>query len=121
MCVSLLEIDCDCTGCSHAVVPIGKATLMAIALLDSNASIVTHLRTDSLDQISRFYFNETKQILNNSFCQVASLEVYRGKEQAIEISHDGFSLNDDGNIEVNSIRIFDYSDCYDCFSLTLAQ
>ena len=102
--VSLLVMVCTnyyCTGCSHAVVPIEESHLTAIVFIDSlNTSIVTHLRADSRDQISRFHFSETLQALNNSFCQVASLEVYRGREQAIEISHDGFSLNDNGSIEV---------------------
>ena len=38
--------------------------------------------------------------MNNSFCDISSLEVYRGKEQATEISHEGFCLSDDGSIEV---------------------
>ena len=39
--------------------------------------------------------------VNNSFCAISSLEVYRRREQAIEINHEGFSLNDDGSIEVD--------------------
>ena len=35
--------------------------------------------------------------LNSSTCQISSLEVYRGREQAIEISHQGFSLSDNGS------------------------
>ena len=38
--------------------------------------------------------------LNTSTCQISGLEVYRGREQAIEISHQGFSLSDNGSIEV---------------------
>ena len=42
----------------------------------------------------------TRQPLNGSCCYISSLEVYRGSSQAIVISHDGFSLDNSGNIEV---------------------
>ena len=45
-------------------------------------------------------FNETDELVSSSFCHIASLEVYRGREQAIEINHDGFSLSDNGTIQV---------------------
>ena len=37
---------------------------------------------------------------DTSFCNISSLEVYRGREQVIEISHQGFSLTENGTIEV---------------------
>ena len=40
--------------------------------------------------------------VNSSTCNISSLEVYRGREQAIEISHEGFSLTDNGSIEVKN-------------------
>ena len=40
------------------------------------------------------------QPVNNTLCHISSLEVYRGREQAIEISHDGFSLTENGTINV---------------------
>ena len=43
--------------------------------------------------------------LNSSTCQISSLEVYRGREQAIEISHQGFSLSDNGNIQVHKLLL----------------
>ena len=48
--------------------------------------------------------NNTHQSVNGSFCHISSLEVYRGRKQAIEISHDGFSLNDRGPIEVGALH-----------------
>ena len=42
-------------------------------------------------------------LLSNS-CLVTSLEVYRGKQQAIRISYNGFNINNQRNIEV-SIKI----------------
>ena len=46
----------------------------------------------------------THQPVNGSFCCIVSLEVYRGREQITEISHDGFSLSDRGTVEVNHIQ-----------------
>jgi hypothetical protein len=47
-----------------------------------------------------FGFNGTNRTVKSSFCNISSLEVYRGREHAIEISHQGFSLGDNGSIEV---------------------
>ena len=55
---------------------------------------------DINEYVVLFEFNETRQSVNSSFCIISSLEVYRGREQAIEISHEGFSLNDSGSVEV---------------------
>ena len=43
--------------------------------------------------------------VNSSFCHISSLEVYQGREQAIEISHQGFTLSNGGTIEVLTINI----------------
>ena len=56
-----------------------------------------------IDTSSTFNFNETGKVVNGSFCHIASLEVYRGREQAINISYDGFSLSDNGTIEVRQL------------------
>ena len=45
-------------------------------------------------------FRNTSEQVNSSTCHISTLEVYRGREQAIEISHEGFSLSDNGSIEV---------------------
>lgn len=55
-----------------------------------------------------FEFNETHQSVNSSFCEISSLEVYRGRQHAIVISHEGFSLNDSGSIEVKNICYYIY-------------
>ena len=39
--------------------------------------------------------------VSSSNCHIASLEVYRGREQVIEISHSGFFLTKRGNLEVS--------------------
>ena len=50
-----------------------------------------------------FRFNGTDQLVNSSFCSIDSLEVFRGWEQAIEISHQGFTLRNNGSIEVKPL------------------
>ena len=66
---------------------------------------VTYLVVDDPNESARFSFNVTDQKVNGSFCHIASLEVYRGREQAIEISHHGFTLNDSGAIEVRCAEV----------------
>ena len=51
-----------------------------------------------------FKFNDSNQPVNNSFCHIASLEVFRGWNQSIMINHDGFSLTVNGSIEVRQIN-----------------
>ena len=38
--------------------------------------------------------------VNSSFCNITSLEVYRGRSEITQISHDGFTLSSSGTIEV---------------------
>ena len=56
-----------------------------------------------IDTSSTFNFNETGKVVNGSFCHISSLEVYRGREQANEVNHAGFSLRDNGTIEVRQL------------------
>ena len=46
------------------------------------------------------YHRPTGQPVRSAFCHISSLEVYRGRNEAINIRHDGFHLNQRGNIEV---------------------
>ena len=92
-------------GCSLAVVPTRYPTfLIATSAIDNNYSVITNtvrtLSNNFSEYIVTFGFNGTDQTVNRSYCNISSLEVYRGREQAIEISHQGFSLNDNGSIEV---------------------
>ena len=63
-------------------------------------STIVNINCSSEIYVVSFGFNETNQLVNNSFCNISSLEVYRGREQAVEISHQGFSLGYNGTIEV---------------------
>ena len=78
--------------------------LTIIGDFDSPASNASYLSTRVEDHTGEiFKFNRTDQLVSSSYCHIASLEVYRGREQAIEISHEGFSLNQNGNIEVKML------------------
>ena len=68
--------------------------------IDSQYSTIVGINKFNEIYIESFGFNETNQPVNSSFCNISNLEVYRGKEQAIEISHQGFFINDSGSIEV---------------------
>ena len=74
-----------------------------MAVFNSPAPNVTYLSTRVAGRTGEiFKFNRTDQLVSSSFCHISSLEVYRGREQAIEISHEGFSLNENGNTEVKN-------------------
>ena len=47
----------------------------------------------------------TGEQVNHSIYTISSLEVYRGREQAIEIDHEGFSLGNSGTIEVYLLTV----------------
>ena len=89
-------------GCRVAIIPIMSTFLIPVAVIDSRYSaIITYKFGDSPKKhVLIFGFNGTNQNVNSSFCNISSLEVYRGREQAIEISHQGFSLSDNGSIQV---------------------
>ena len=91
-------------ACSSSIVPSSGNKTTAVAILDSRTPNITHLKLDT-DGQELFKFNETDQPVNNSFCHIASLEVFRGWEQAIQISHSGFSLTRNGSIEVSRSKL----------------
>ena len=76
--------------------------LTAIAVLDSRTSNITSLMVE-VDVDAIFKFNGSNQPVNNSFCHIASLEVFRGWNRSIMINHDRFSLTVNGSIEVRQI------------------
>ena len=75
----------------HSIIPIEDVNIQG--------STITNIVTDSSITV---IYNEANRSVNNSFCNISSLEVYRGREQTIVISHDGFSLSDNGTIEVDN-------------------
>ena len=95
----------DYVGCTFAVTPTRQSTFLVSLvnkITESQHSAITNVMgtNNFIEYVVSFGFNETNQPVNSSFCDISSLEVYRGREQAIEISHQGFFINDSGSIEV---------------------
>ena len=87
--------------CMVAVVPINSASLIpTAAAIDSQHSAIITIDDSFKKHVLILGFNGTNQSVNGSFCNISSLEVYRGREQAIEISHRGFFIGDNGSIKV---------------------
>ena len=87
--------------CSFAITATGEPyqpILTINAMNRSRLQIIHGTETQNVTVI----VTSTKKQVNNSVCRISSLEVYRGREQAIEIGHDGFSLGNSGTIEVNN-------------------
>ena len=88
-------------GCGVAIVPMNSTFFIPTAAIDSQYSAIITVNDSSKKHVLVFGFNGTNQSVNSSFCSISSLEVYRGiRQQAIEISHQGFSLGDNGSIQV---------------------
>ena len=74
--------------------------LALIADPSMSSSVIALIVKAEGDGDAIFHFREANQTVNSSVCHISSLEVYRGTKQVIKIRHDGFSLNDNGTIEV---------------------
>ena len=97
------------TGCSFIITPTRQSSFLIPIVVDITdmqySKIVNAINSTDFNLYAvSFGFNITKQPVNSSFCQISSLEVYRGREQAIEISYQGFSLSGSGSIEVSKIH-----------------
>jgi hypothetical protein len=77
---------------------------IAIFFYNQSGSIVNQLKVVDLDasftNAAVAIINSTHRLVNGSLCQIASLEVYRGRDQIIEISHGGLSLSENGMVKV---------------------
>ena len=88
------------SGCSETtIVPTSYLHPTTIAVFNSS-SASTYLLISRVGNDEMFKINETDQLVNSPLCHISSLEVYRGRDQAIEISHQGFSLSENGSIKV---------------------
>ena len=100
---TLTKILFKCTECrSFAFTPSGEPTVKRLAIsLDRGNQSMTH---DSMKMpaIASIVSNSNARV-NDSLCQIANLEVYRGKTQTTEISHAGFILSNEGIFEVKSL------------------
>ena len=74
---------------------IGTSTIAQTTLVNMNVDILIN---------AIVALRSREEHVDGSVCQVSSLEVYRGRQRAIEISHQGFFLNGNGSIEVYRLQ-----------------
>ena len=105
MTINFISLDCG-FGFVSSEAPSDLTT--ALVFSDQSGNIFEQLKilvdaplTDAAVTIS----NSKHQFVNGSLCQIASLEVYRGRDQIIEISHNGLSLSENGMVKVKSHTI----------------
>ena len=100
------------TDCGFALVPETETSKFRLA------ASITHQNGNRLEQFeildidnstltnaSVIAVNNTDQLISSSVCHITSLEVYRGRRQITEISHDGFSLSERGQVQVNQSHV----------------
>ena len=79
---------------------------------DNNGTVSTNaitLNSQGIDVVDAVVSSRLHQMqITTSFCHISSLEVYRGRDQTIEISHQGFSLSEGGIIEVATMTLYDH-------------
>ena len=100
------DITCNVvllTECSFVITPTGEPDTQRLTLnimkKINSLTVLTATRKNMVATATAI-FKETADYVNGSVCHISSLEVYRGSEQAIEINHGGFSLDDNGTIKV---------------------
>ena len=93
------------TGCKFTIASAGSITPQdtTAVYMETHQNTTVTLTTAGTNSPSvavityRAHHGEVNSSLD---CQVGSLEVYRERQKVIEISHDGFSINMNGSIEV---------------------
>ena len=67
----------------------------------STTALTTNMNNEIVN--ATIAFRSLALQVNSSICHISSLEVYRGREQAIEIRYEGFILNENGTIKVDML------------------
>ena len=109
------------SGCNFVIAPREEPSQLRLILTfdhQSDTEVEQIMTAATVKSDSNTFTDATIVVKNNDsenqsvnssywYSNISSLEVYRGRKQAIEISHDGFSLSDRGTIQVRLlIRIF---------------
>ena len=95
------------TECSRYLVANDSSNQIPIVIFNNNSNPTSLMVGDrNINRMTLFHFNGTNQLIERSSCQIDSLEVYRGREQAFQINHHGFSLTDNGAIEVHGYLFY---------------
>ena len=94
------------TGCNFAITASEEPSAYRLAIYINDHDLhqaefitATTLNLQFYNLTDAVVVYEEEQV-NSSVCNISSLEVYRGREKAIEISHNGFSLSERATIEV---------------------
>ena len=92
-------------GCNFKVTPSEELFIMFMAhpreitiLYDMAKTLISPHSSSLTDAIIKT--KETNKTVNNDLCTILSLEVYRGRGQAIAIEHNVFTLTDSGTLKV---------------------
>ena len=93
--------------------PFGELNTSRLALniqvSESSQSTTGQTATFNMDAATALVVDKNTLLpVNSSVCYISTLEVYRGREQAFKISHDGFTLSDNNTIEVTKISFTIY-------------
>ena len=72
--------------------------LVPIINYQNDTDVITAATSNLTDAV--VYHRSTGQAVKSAFCHISSLEVYRGRNETVKISHGGFHLNRRGAIEV---------------------
>ena len=88
--------------CPFAIAPTSEFNISKLSLNFTMSSTSGQTTTSNGDDtiVALVVHKTTQMLVNNSLCNISSLEVYRGRQQSYEISKDGFSLSENGTIEV---------------------
>lgn len=112
MIIFFTELSKLLAGCRFSVAPNEEFsyTTLTFVITECNRQLqclrlMTAATFNSSGQLANatIVYNETHQhhdVVSPS-CHITSLEVYRGRDQVIRISHDGFSLSDNGTVEAS--------------------
>ena len=97
------------SDCSFAIAVMNKEPTYRLTLSIDHPNvteIITATTFTSLNNLTEsaavIITKQMNQTISNH-CQIASLEVYRGKKHSIVVNHCGFSLSDMGEIKVHIV------------------
>ena len=92
-------------GCNFKVTPTEELLTLFMAHPKNSTILYKKAKTlnspdspDLTDAVIKT--KESNETVSNALCTISSLEVYRGKRQAIVIEHSVFTLSDLGTIKV---------------------
>ena len=88
------------SACRFVFVPSQHSSFRVSIVMDLNHNELWTIGNTTITAAVITTTEPMQQHVNSSFCHIASLEVYRGRRQITEISHEGFSLSERGTVQV---------------------